>query len=152
MSMNALRWAREPRPGLGGPAAAVLRDLADRASESGVCWPSVQTIASSTGYCMRTVQYALRRLETDHLIATKQTGRGSRYTLNLPPEGCKSCTSEVQELQVRGARAAPKASRSESEARPAAGAYAPAPPPAAPETVDEVCLELARGWLQEHPP
>jgi hypothetical protein len=148
--MNALRWARMARPGLGGPASAVLRDLADRASESGVCWPAVATIAAETGYCERTVQYALRRLEAEQLVEVKFTGRGSRYTLAVP------CTSEVQQLHLRGAAAAPKASRSRRlsararEERPQAAAYAPALAHAPSDvSVDAAMLELARGWLRQ---
>lgn len=155
--MAALRWAREPRPGLGGPASAVLRDLADRASESGVCWPSLATIAASTGYCERTVRYALRRLERAGLIAVKLTGRSSRYTLAVDNLTGSSCRSEGQQLPVRGAALAPKASRSrrlsaharEPEPRPAAAAYQPARDSPPEVLVDDVMLELARGWIVE---
>jgi pyocin large subunit-like protein len=133
MSMEALKWARESRA-IGGPASAVLRDLADRASSAGVCWPSVATIATSTGYCERTVQNALRRLEREKLISSKRTGRGSRYTLAIADLRCISCTSEVQEMPIRGAGDAPKAKRSQKKpitlpplatARAAAAAYKP---------------------------
>jgi DNA-binding transcriptional ArsR family regulator len=108
--MAALKWAREPRPQLGGPAAAVLRDLADRANDKAACWPSVATIAKATGYSKRTVQYALRRLEAENLIRTRYTGRGNLYLLAVP--GVQELHPPVQELHPRGARPAPKALRS----------------------------------------
>jgi hypothetical protein len=140
--MSALKWARAPRPGLGGPASAVLRDLADRANESGVCWPSLATIAADTGYCERTVRYALRRLEQHGLLTVKQTGRGSRYTFPAAALTGKSCRSEGQELPLRGARDAPKASRSEKKPLRARARTAPDE-----ITVDEEMLHLARDWL-----
>ena len=157
MSMAALKWAREPRPDLGGPASAVLRDLADRANDTGVCWPSLATIAADTGYCERTVRYALRRLEQHGLLAVKQTGRGSRYTFPAAALTGKSCRSEGQELPVRGAALAPKASRSQIKplrrppltARAAAAAYNGRGDVGLQSvTVDADMLELAKRWLQ----
>src|SRR5262245_9211631 len=85
MSMNALRWAREPRPGLGITATAVLRDLADRANDTGVCWPSLRTIIADTGACERSVRNALRRLEEEELLRVHHiAGRSSRYVLSIP--------------------------------------------------------------------
>src|SRR5262252_9431742 len=94
MSMAALKWAREPRPALGGAATSVLRDLADRADDSGVCWPKVRTIVEDTGLDRRTVQRALRRLEEHGLLVVKFTGRGSRYTLPVPSAHAASEASQ----------------------------------------------------------
>jgi DNA-binding transcriptional ArsR family regulator len=99
MSMAALKWARDQR-GLGGPAAAVLRDLADRANSEAMCWPSVAKIAEATGYSRRTVQRALRRLEADKLIATRRTGSGSRYLLAL--EGGRQSDAGASERRPGG--------------------------------------------------
>src|SRR5262245_55291370 len=102
--MSALRWVRDVDPGIGGPAKAVLRDLADRADGSGVCWPKVQTIAEDNSMDRRTVQRALRKLQKHGLVEVKFTGRGSRYTLPVP---CISDASEASERRFRGVRDAP---------------------------------------------
>jgi DNA-binding transcriptional MocR family regulator len=177
--MAALKWAREPRPGLGGPATAVLRDLADHASESGSCWPAVATMAAETGLSRRTVQRALRRLEAAGLISVRPTGRGSLYVLALPRKAnpqvvsrCQSDASEASESHLRGVRVTPKALRSQKKpyararARSKAGAKAPvnprragavpacpAPPARGPSVqVDEFLLRQAHAWLAAHPP
>lgn len=158
MSMEALRWARMPRPGLGGPAAAVLRDLADRANETSVCWPSIATIAAETGLSERTVQRAVRKLESGRLIVTKRTGRGSCYTLQLADQIGHSVLSEVSESPIRGVTLTPKASRSLKKhsapaaptAKAAAGAYV-TNHGEIPDVVelDDAMLELAYGWLRD---
>jgi len=106
--MAALKWARQPRPNLGGPAAAVLRVLADHANSKAACWPSVATIANESGYSRRTVQYALRKLEAENLLKTRQGGRSNVYLLLMPgvQELHPSATQGAQELHPRGARAA----------------------------------------------
>src|SRR5262245_14009737 len=98
--MHALKWAHQQR-NLGGPATAVLCDLADRATDTGVCWPAVATIAADTGYDRRTVQRALRRLEVEGLLMTRRTGRGTRYTLAV------SAASEASESHIRGVTLTP---------------------------------------------
>ena len=171
MSVEALRWARSVQPvRLGGPAKAVLRDLADRANRSAVCWPSVATIAASTDLSERTVQRALRLLEAEGLIVTTMTGRSSRYVLQIPvtSEG-HEMPPGGQEVPFRGDTESPKASRSfkakqtrararEEEQEPGrviqnAGAYQPFKdePPAA-SGPDAEMLALARAWREGHTP
>jgi len=140
VSMAALKWARQPRPTLGGPASAVLRDLADRANDKAACWPSVATIAKSTGYSRRTVQYALRKLETEKLLATRRTGRGNLYLLAVP--GVQELHPPAQELRIRGARAAPKALRSPLNQ----SAQTPKPKTAVTSTVELVTLEQLKAY------
>src|SRR5262245_27918433 len=123
MSIVALRWAREPRPGLGGSATAVLRDLADRANDTGVCWPSVSTIGADTSLSRRTVQRALRRLEAENLLRVHQiTGRSSRIVLAVAVQADDEPASERRRGGVTvtqgGASVTPKASRSSFEAKP----------------------------------
>lgn len=163
MSMAALKWAREPRPGLGATATAVLRDLADRASESGVCWPAVATIAAETNLSRRTVQRALRRLEQERLITVKQTGRGSRYTLAGASLLAQLVTSEASESHLRGVTVTlqrrqsdaqslkkPKEPRRKPPARAAAAAYEENIAAPTVTIVDEQMIQLARGWLEAH--
>jgi len=158
VSIVALKWAREPRPGLGGPATAVLRDLADRSNDSGVCWPSLTTIMADTGFSERTVRRALRRLEAEKLLQTKRIyGRSSRYMLQLP-------RSERPDTPVTvtgtPASVTPKALRSEREARGAhaledhranADAYRKQQDVLPDVTVDQDALLLARQWLERKP-
>src|SRR5262245_8586145 len=85
--MTALRWVRDVDPGIGHVAKTVLRDLADRANDTGVCWPSITTIAIDTGLHRRSVSRGLRRLEQAELVRIHLIpGRGSRYVLALPTE------------------------------------------------------------------
>lgn len=143
--MEALRWAREPRPQLSHPAAAVLRDLADRTNDRGHCWPAVATVAAATSLSERAVRYALRELEDARLVATKRTGRANIYTVAAPAV----CRSEGHHVQDRPAPRAPKALESH---RPAAHAYNPGatahPLPAV--ELDAEMLELAQNWLAAH--
>lgn len=83
MSGEALGWARRQRVSGGLPAKAVLVLLADYCGDDHACWPSVPTIARELETTPRTVQRALRALETDGLvmIAERKTGKG-RTTSN----------------------------------------------------------------------
>lgn len=49
-------------------AKLVLLKLADNASDEGIAWPHIDTIASETGLSRRTVFRALDRLEADGII------------------------------------------------------------------------------------
>jgi DNA-binding transcriptional regulator YhcF (GntR family) len=49
-------------------AKLVLLKLADNASDEGIAWPHIDTIASETGLSRRTVFRALDRLESDGII------------------------------------------------------------------------------------
>jgi DNA-binding transcriptional MocR family regulator len=154
--MSALKWARQQR--LGGPASAVLRDLADRANESGVCWPSIATIAADTGYDRRTIQRALRTLEHERLIESKRTGRGSRYTLNLSHQRRHSDASDASESHIRGVTLTPKASRTQKNptrtpptAKAAASAYKVGAVDDLPDvTVDQAVLAELKQWTIDH--
>jgi len=156
--MAALKWVRDVEPGLGGVATAVLRDLADRSNESGVCWPSVATICNDTKFSRRTVQVALRQLEANGLLITKQIhGRSSRYVLAI------RAVTPAQEMRRGGAGDAhppagdaPKASISQREAfararetenRPNADAYRKAENVLPDVVVDQDTLDMVKRWL-----
>ena len=62
----------------------VLVALADNADHAGSCYPSLETLAGKTSMSVRTVQRALRDLETlGALVVERHGGRGrsSRYTI-----------------------------------------------------------------------
>jgi hypothetical protein len=90
VSGAALGWAKAQRaPSV--IAKAVLVCLADYADQEHKAWPSVPVIAAEVQVSERTVQRALRLLETDGLIETlpwdrKDGGRtANRYLLAIPP-------------------------------------------------------------------
>ena len=61
----------------------VLLYLLDRANQEGVCWPSITTIAASTGLARRTVLKVLGELERKGYLARERTGMTNTYRLNL---------------------------------------------------------------------
>jgi hypothetical protein len=83
MSLRATAWAWTQKAPTHG-AKLVLLALADHADEIGLCWPSLERVASMTGLSVRAVRMALRDLEASVMITTDQNrGRGntSRYAL-----------------------------------------------------------------------
>jgi hypothetical protein len=93
MSNWHLRAVRPER--LKSPAKAVLLCLADLANESGVCWPSVETLAIHSGFAKSTVMEALKTLEhLGYFFIDRQIGVTNKYQLNekklstaLPADG-----------------------------------------------------------------
>ena len=87
MSIHHLTLVRDMA--LKGPPRALLMALADRANDSGECWPSVATLAKECGFCRSTVKNSLRTLKDAGLINWRQrrddTGdlTSSLYTLTL---------------------------------------------------------------------
>jgi DNA-binding transcriptional MocR family regulator len=158
VSMAALKWVRDVEPGLSGVATAVLRDLADRANESGVCWPSIRTIVADTKFCERAVRNALRQLEQQHLLSVHQIpGRSSRYVLKVAVQPRHEMPDTPAPDAAPPARGAPKASISQREAlararetenRPNADAYRKADAGLPDVVVDPDVLKLAKDWLQ----
>jgi hypothetical protein len=55
-----------------GPQRAVLLVLADRADDSGQCWPSHSTLARESGLAQSTVKIALQQLREAGLIRWEQ--------------------------------------------------------------------------------
>lgn len=77
----------------------VLLALADNANDSGVCWPSVGTIAKKCNLSKPSVHAHLRALEAKNppwLITTQNTGRSSTYKLSIP-DLLSSLTPPVKE-------------------------------------------------------
>ncbi len=63
MSYEATRYVYDLR-GITPPQRAVLVRLADHANDDGKAWPSIRSLAATTSLSLRTVQRALRDLET----------------------------------------------------------------------------------------
>ncbi|MFG6082059.1 helix-turn-helix domain-containing protein [Paracoccus litorisediminis] len=82
--LNAV-WAMK---GINRGEGHVLTALADRANESGVCWPSIEDIAERTKMTDRGVRKIIRRLAEAGLIIIEEGGGRqvmNRYTLTFPP-------------------------------------------------------------------
>lgn len=81
--------------GLTRAEKTVLKDLTHRADDRGHCWPRYRTLASDSGYCVKTIQRALNSLEKQQLIRRKRfvayDGRQGGYsfaiTLPIPVRG-----------------------------------------------------------------
>ena len=85
-----------------GGQKLVLLALADHADREGVCWPSVDHLASRCGLTRRTVRKAVAALETAGLVAVerrrgpdgRQLSSVFRLVLpgdNSPPDRVKNC-------------------------------------------------------------
>lgn len=87
MSFQAINWAYKAKTG--SPSAkSVLVCLAQYANRECLCWPSITRLAADTELDERTVQRALRRLETIGLVSVTQRRRGrisqsSIYQINV---------------------------------------------------------------------
>lgn len=55
-----------------GPQRALLMALADRANDSGECWPSIATLAKESGFSRSTVRASLNTLKDAGFINWKQ--------------------------------------------------------------------------------
>lgn len=90
MSVAASRWAWNVSEPLSHGHLLVLLVLADRADESGVCWPSQRSIARQARVSGPTVVAALKALEAAGLITReaqhRENGsrRADRYQLAIP--------------------------------------------------------------------
>jgi DNA-binding MarR family transcriptional regulator len=67
MTLGAPIWGWEQNS-ISSPQKLVLLDLCDRANKNDVCWPKQTTIAARTGLTERSVNSALKALETLQLI------------------------------------------------------------------------------------
>lgn len=104
MSLTASRavWEHTQRPKQ--TALLVLLALADRANDSGGCWPAVSTIAAMVGTSERHVRRVLVELETSGWVArTERPGRPTFYRITPPtPDTQVSPDVEVSpDTQVR---------------------------------------------------
>ncbi len=70
MSLHHLTLVRDMT--LKGPPRALLMALADRANDSGECWPSIATLAKESGFSRSTVRTSLNTLKDAGFINWKQ--------------------------------------------------------------------------------
>jgi hypothetical protein len=74
----SLVWGSAPHC---GNQLLVLLALADWANESGVCWPSVATLAKKTKISKRSAQYIIRALQKEGYISIVEGGGRHRQNL-----------------------------------------------------------------------
>ena len=75
--------------GINATQKLVLLALADWANEEGLCWPSINRLASKTGIAGRSVQRLIRQLEELNLVRREEvSGKGNRYWISLPVTEC----------------------------------------------------------------
>lgn len=87
MSIQAVGWVMEASPST-GTARLVLLSLANHASREGKnAWPSVETIAHEARCSMRSVHYALRKLESEGHIERVGVSKHGVTIWNLVMEG-----------------------------------------------------------------
>lgn len=110
MSYDALAWARNQNTGSGN-SKNVLKALAHRADEHGVCWPSNKRLASDTDLSVPSVERHLARLEDMGFITRTVVRFGPdggairRIRMNFDPE-------KVEAFLASQRPAPPKPSRS----------------------------------------
>jgi biotin operon repressor len=107
MSLNVLKWARAQNV----PTAicrAVLNDLAWYANDSGICWPSQETIANGTGYKRRAVNSAINSLREIGLVIYNRR----QYRLNIKSEHQR----HLDEHEMHSYESAPDAHQSAPDA------------------------------------
>jgi len=144
MSLAALRWARRVPPSAGPAGASVLRLLADRANENGVCWPSVARIAKETNLSRRTVFRALADLEALDLIERRYTGRSSTYRVCFEgPRNLSLEDLEVSQWHTRGDTVAHQGCHGDTQSSQEVVWEARVEPIAE-------CVAMAREWLESH--
>jgi hypothetical protein len=109
-------WDRED---LSSTQKLVLLALADWANDEGLCWPSINRLATKASLTSRAVQKTIRSLEKVGFIKREEVlGKGNRYWVSTPlndvhpcttfttplndvhptPEPCSSNTSMIQQL------------------------------------------------------
>jgi hypothetical protein len=81
MSVRAITWAFEPKPGLGSADKFVLVSLADNADDLLHAWPAVSTISRKTQLDRKTILAALHRLEKSGWI--RDTGQRCGLTKQI---------------------------------------------------------------------
>jgi len=94
MSNSLLTIIRDNIPEVKGPVRAVLIALADRANDSGNCWPSKATIAKDAGVCLSTVKTALRKLRRVELITWTNTTTGDGDA------GCNNPQNPAEKIEI----------------------------------------------------
>jgi Helix-turn-helix domain len=65
-----------------GSCKLVALAIADNANEEGLCWPSIEYLASKTELSARAVRYSIKQLAKDgHLTVSERFGRSNIFTL-----------------------------------------------------------------------
>lgn len=122
-----------PLQGMNASQKAVLISLADNANDEGVCWPSIDYIATRTCLSVRAVQNAIKYLQkVGLLVVSDRNGRSNIYTIKTDGytgDPRKSCTP---------AESAPpqKTSKPPQNLHPTPAESAEAPANAAPITIN----------------
>lgn len=99
-----------PLAGMSASQKAVLISLADQASDDGVCWPGVGTIAKRTCLSERAVQDALAWLQTVGLIfRTYRANTSTSYTISPSRFDLSKAPAPRGRIKGRGADGAPGA-------------------------------------------
>lgn len=111
MSVHAYAWAWQ-QPVNDSTDRLVLIALCEFADATGLCWPSVPTVARMTGLHRTTVFRSIAQLVDDgHLLRAKGRGKSNTYRLNL------SGPRYASERPDLPAGADPATARSRREAR-----------------------------------
>lgn len=90
----------------------LLLALADWANDEGLCWPSIDTLATKTSLSRRSVQGTIRKLEKGGLLRREQiSGKGVKYWLTVKDTGRGANPAPVQNMRGRGANPAPNTTK-----------------------------------------
>lgn len=117
--------------GMTAPQKAVLISLADQANDSGVCWPSVGTIAKRTSLSQRAVQEALAWLQASGAVFREYKSNTSTvYTVT--PLGYSAAKAPKKRARATGAPSAPPAHGAPHAPSAPHAHGAPPPAPGAP--------------------
>ena len=100
MSWTATKWAKTTRGHRGRSEKLVLMVLADYYDDvKGYAWPSHATLSDDCEMPVRTVQWALKRLQEDGFVIRLQKGnqfQPSKWALNMKSEPATSATVNPQ--------------------------------------------------------
>ncbi len=135
MKQHEWRWAIRDMP-LDKAAKTVAWALASRMNKRGSCWPSKSRLVEDTGYTIRTVDAAVRRLEIAGLLEVRRRPPAPNlYMARLPRNHCGVTP------QLTTPHPATIAGEDiEEEREEFAHAI----------QVNQAMLKLARGWLAVH--
>lgn len=90
----------------------VMLALADWSDDAGYCWPSVAKLAAKCSKSERTIQGALRSLESKgHLTRDQRPGYGCKYTVHPRSDCTPAAIAPPQPLPLTPAAVAPNTSR-----------------------------------------
>lgn len=91
----ALCWQMQ---GMNGTEKAVLIALADKADDSGLCWPSIATLAEMTCFSDRAVQKCIHSLAAKNVLSVQKSpgGKSNKYLLNPEPRSPLSVAPTLQ--------------------------------------------------------